>query len=39
MNLTHRMWGFAEIPENLKWIVMTAIAAALAIYLVRSLSR
>ena len=37
--ITHRMWGFPEIPENLKWIVMAVLAAALAIYLVRSLSR
>ena len=26
--ITHRMWGFPEIPENLKWIVMTVLAAA-----------
>jgi hypothetical protein len=31
--------GFSEIPENLKWIVMGVIAAGLAIYLVRNLSR
>ena len=37
--MTHRMWGFPEIPENLKWIVMAVLAVALAIYLVRSLSR
>ena len=37
--ITHRMWGFPEIPENLKWIVMAFLAVALAIYLVRSLSR
>jgi hypothetical protein len=37
--MTHRMWGFPEIPENFKWIVMAALAVALAIYLVRSFSR
>jgi hypothetical protein len=37
--MTHRMWGFPEIPENLKWIVMAVLAIALAIYLVRNFSR
>ena len=37
--MTHRMWGFPEIPENLKPIVMVVLAIALAIYLVRNLSR
>lgn len=37
--MTHRMWGFPEIPENLKWIVMGVLAIGLAIYLVRNLSR
>jgi hypothetical protein len=37
--MSHRMWGFPEIPENLKWIVMAVLAIALAIYLVRNLSR
>jgi hypothetical protein len=33
------MWGFPEIPENLKWIVMAVLAVALAIFLLRNLSR
>jgi hypothetical protein len=37
--MSHRMWGFPEIPENLKWIVMGVLAIGLAIYLVRNLSR
>jgi hypothetical protein len=37
--MTHRMWGFPEIPENLKWIVMAVLAVALAIFLLRNLSR
>ena len=37
--MSHRMWGFPEIPENLKWIVMSVLAISLAIYLVRNLSR
>jgi hypothetical protein len=37
--LTHRMWGFPEIPENLKWIVMVALAIGLAIFLMRNFSR
>jgi hypothetical protein len=36
--MSHRMWGFPEIPENLKPIVMAVLAVALAIYLVRKLS-
>ena len=36
--MSHRMWGFPELPESLKPIVMVAIAIALAIYLVRNLS-
>jgi hypothetical protein len=39
VTMSHRMWGFPEIPENLKWIVMGVLAIGLAIYLVRNLSR
>ena len=37
--MTHRMWGFPEIPDNLKWIVLAVPAAAVAIYLVRNFSK
>jgi hypothetical protein len=33
------MWGFPELPESLKPIVMAAIAIAIVVYLVRSFSK
>jgi hypothetical protein len=33
------MWGFPEIPENLKPVVMAVLAIALVVYLVRGFSR
>ena len=33
------MWGFPEIPENIRWIVLAVLAIALTIYLVRDRSR